>query len=253
MYSRLEVSNAEGADAAPASSGEAFAEVADGGFFATLDHPISFYIVRHGRSEGNATMTFQGRLDYPLDALGFAQAQAAAAWFAGLKIDAVLTSPLRRASDTAGIIGVSLDRTPIVVPSLIEVDVGIFSGIPAERAEAEYAEIYGEFEYRSWDAVPGAENSTQMYARAITSWKKMRELAEGGARAIVCVTHGGSIQWLVRSTFGARSWLPLIPTSNCGISQYDVVPTRPGFPAFIQWTKINFSAPGTKLGTKPLF
>jgi broad specificity phosphatase PhoE len=250
MYSRLELAEPL---AAPPTSDEAFAEVADGGFFASLDHPASFYIVRHGRSEGNATMTFQGRLDYPLDELGRGQAAAVAAWFSGMEVDVVLTSPLARASETAGIIASALGLTPIVVPSLVEVDVGIFSGISASQAEAEHAEIFREFEYRSWDAVPGAENSGRMYSRAIASWKKMRELAEGGARRIVCVSHGGSMQWLIRSTFGVKSWLPLIPTSNCGISHYEVEPTSAGNPAFVQWSRINYAAPHVEPGSKPVF
>jgi broad specificity phosphatase PhoE len=252
MYSRLELAEPWAAPA-PITSEEAFAEVADGGFFASLDHPASFYIVRHGRSEGNATMTFQGRLDYPLDELGRGQAAAVADWFSGMKVDVVLTSPLARASETAAIIASALGLTPIVVPSLVEVDVGIFSGISAGRAEAEHAEIFREFEYRSWDAVPGAEDSARMYSRAIASWKKMRELAEDGARRIVCVSHGGSMQWLIRSTFGVRSWLPLIPTSNCGISHYEVEPTSQGNPAFAQWSRINYAAPRVEPGSKPVF
>ena len=252
MYSRLEIPEPCAAPAA-LSPEDPFAEIADGSFFASLDHPVSFCIVRHGRSEGNATMIFQGRLDYPLDAMGHRQAEAAAAWLSGNGADCVLTSPLKRAFDTASIIASAIGTTPLVLYSLIEVDVGVFSGIPARQAEAEQAEIYRQFEYLSWDAVPGAENSRKMYCRAIASWKKMREVAEGGATTVVCVTHGGTMQWLLRSTFGARSWLPLFPTSNCGISQYDVEPTAAGKAAFVQWSRMNFAAPGVESGSRPVF
>jgi broad specificity phosphatase PhoE len=252
MYSRLEIQDSNLFPGSLAAE-SAFAEVADGGFFASLDHPVSFYLVRHGRSEGNATMTFQGRLDYPLDAMGLRQAEAAAAWLSGIRADCVLTSPLRRAFDTAAIIAAVQGKLPQILPSLIEVDVGIFSGMAASRAEAEEAEVFRKFEYGSWDAVPGAENAERMYFRAMASWRKMRELAEAGARKVICVSHGGTMQWLLRSTFGARTWLPLFPTANCGISQYDVVPTGAGQGAFVQWSRINFSAPGLETGTKPVF
>jgi broad specificity phosphatase PhoE len=252
MYSRLELQDLS-AFPERLSADEAFADVADGGFFASLDHPVSFYLVRHGRSEGNASMTFQGRLDYPLDAMGLRQAEAAAAWLSGFKADCVLTSPLKRAFDTAAIIAAAQGKLPQILPSLIEVDVGIFSGMPAGRAKAEEAEIFRTFEYSSWDAVPGAENSERMYYRAMASWRKMRDIASGGARNIVCVSHGGTMQWLLRTTFGARTWLPLFPTANCGISQYDVEPTGAGQGAFVQWSRINFAAPGVEPGTKPVF
>lgn len=252
MYSRLEVSDKE-IGSAFSSPGEVFSEAADGAFFSGLLQPVSFYFLRHGRSEGNASMTFQGRLDYPLDELGRRQAKAAAAWFSDKKIDSLLTSPLRRARETAAELGSAVHREPSALPSLIEVDVGIFSGIPAALAESRHPEVYREFEYRSWDAVPGAEGSAAMYARAMASWRKLRELALGGARTIVCVAHGGTLQWLIRSTFGVRTWLPLMPTANCGISQFDVEPTGPGCPAFTQWTKINFVASSVESGTKPVF
>ena len=120
---------------------------------------------------------------------------------------------------------------------------GIFSGIDMETASALHPGVFGEFRHRSWDAVPGAEHSRSMYARAVASWIRMRELAEEGARTIVCVSHGGLIQWLIRSTFGVRTWLPLVPSSNCGISRLDLEPTGQGAPAFLQWSMINFLAP----------
>ena len=252
MYSRIEIPDpCAGQASLPPEA--AFAEVASGEFFASLDHPVSFYIVRHGRSVGNATMTFQGRLDYPLDELGLRQAAAAAAWLSDTGAEHVLSSPLKRAFDTASIIASVLGREVMVEPSLVEVDVGAFSGMAASRAEAEQVDTYRKFEYMSWDAVPGAEDSSRMYCRAIASWRKMRELAELGAHKVVCVTHGGTMQWLLRSTFGARSWLPLFPTVNCGISRYDVEPTGAGQPAFVQWSRINFTAPGVESGTMPVF
>lgn len=260
-YPRFELSGGEGGAsfegaASPDHGGlpDCSDIVVDGCFFSPILRETAFYIVRHGQSEGNATLTFQGRLDYPLDAVGRGQAQGAAEWLAGKSVDAVVSSPQRRASSTAAIIAAACGLgEPLFLPSLVEVDVGIFSGIDWETARARYPEIFGEFRYRSWDAVPEAEHSRSMYARAVASWARMRDLAVGGARTIVCVSHGGLIQWLIRSTFGVRTWLPLIPSSNCGISRLDVEPTGPGLPAFIQWSLVNFEAPGVGPGVKPVF
>ena len=87
MYPRIELSSLEGGssnrgDPEPFASADI---AADGNFFSSITRDTTFYIVRHGQSEGNATFTFQGRLDYPLDARGLEQAKAAAAWLAEKK------------------------------------------------------------------------------------------------------------------------------------------------------------------------
>lgn len=219
-----------------------------------MDHDATFYILRHGQSEGNATMTFQGRLDYPLDATGVAQAKAAAAWFEDKKIDAVVSSPMKRAAVTASTVAAACGLPePLFLPSLVEVDVGLFSGVDMETARSRHPEIFGRFQNTSWDAVPGAENSVSMYARAVESWIAMRDLASKGARNIVCVSHGGLIQWLIRCTFGSRTWLPLIPAANCGISRYDVEVLGRGKPAFVQWGLISYKVPAAGETAKPVF
>ena len=262
MYPRFELAVEGGAvspkDGAPGGSAPDLAAcagiVVDGAFFLSIAHDTKFYILRHGQTEGNASFTFQGRLDYPLDKVGLAQAQAAGAWLAEREVDVVVSSPQRRAAQTASIVAEACGKAEaLYLPSLIEVDVGIFTGIDADTARVRHPEVFARFQHMSWNAVPEAEHSSSMYARAVISWMRMRELAEGGAKNIVCVSHGGLIQWLIRSTFGAKSWLPLMPTSNCGISRLDVEPTSPGSPAFVQWPMINFRVSELGLGLKPAF
>ncbi len=252
MYPRFESSGwGEGGSL---SLTDASAVVVDGAFFSSISQDTKFYILRHGQTQGNASFTFQGRLDYPLDEVGLAQARAVGAWLAEKRIDAIVSSPQARAAQTASIVAEACGMAaPLLLPSLIEVDVGIFTGIDADTARVRHPDVFARFQYMSWDAVPEAEHSTSMYLRAVASWIKMRELVEGGARNIVCVSHGGLIQWLIRSTFGAKTWQPLLPTSNCGVSRLDIEPTSPGSPAFLQWPMINFrvSESGTEL--KPVF
>jgi len=228
--------------------------IANGSFFTSLEKPVSVYVLRHGQSEGNATGTFQGKLDFSLDDRGREQAKAAGDWLSGQHIDAITASPQKRAAETASLIASACGIQEILyLDSLVEVDVGIFGGLTWDSSKAEHPDVFEEFQYRSWDAVPGAESSQAIYYRAIDSWGAIRGLAEKGAEKVCCVSHGGLIQWLLRSTFGASSWLPLIPTSNCGISRFDIEPTGKGKPAFIQWGMINFKAPGSGKEAKPVF
>ncbi len=67
--------------------------------------------LRHGQSEGNVRRLFQGQNDYPLTALGRAQAQALAErWQTEERaFDHVIASPLSRAYETAKIVAQALN------------------------------------------------------------------------------------------------------------------------------------------------
>ena len=229
-------------------------EQADGAFFPAIDHDVSVFLLRHGQSEGNASNTYQGRLNFPLSARGEAQARAAGEWLKQIKPDRIIASPMLRARHSAEIIAEVAGIGPVELSDiLIEVDVGLFSGIDPDTAARRHPELWSNFYTQSWDAIPNAETSRQMYARAILAWRQIREMAAEGASRIVCMTHGGLLQWLMKSTLGAHAWLPLLPMSNCGISQYDIEMIIKGSPAFVAWSMINFHPPAAPEGVKPVF
>lgn len=250
MYPRIELASAELTE--PELKAR-LGRIVDGEFFRMLPHTVSFFVIRHGQSEGNARRIYQGRMEFPLDQQGRAQAASAGEWLAARKPEVLLCSPQIRAYETARIIGAQCGLEPERIESLAEVDTGIFSGLDVEEAKRAHPGVAAEFFHKSWDAVPGAEHSSRMYARAVDSWTALRERALSGARSVACVSHGGLIQWMLRSTFGARSWLPLFPTSNCGISELLVEPAGHGGPAFMQWSLLNFRAPRSGEATSPVF
>jgi broad specificity phosphatase PhoE len=216
---------------------------ADSAFFSSLKGETHFYLIRHGRSEGNAQGLFQGRLDMRLDEVGRSQARAAGEWLAKQGIDAICSSPLARAAETAQAIASACAVSDVRLdPTLAEIDTGIFTGLSFEESRERHPEVYAAFEGRSWEAVPGAERADALYDRAMRAWSLLRARAQAGYRAIACVSHGGFIQWLVRSTFGCGSWMPLLTTSNCGVFELLVEP-QPAGPAYLQWRHLNFQAP----------
>ena len=67
------------------------------------------YLVRHGENPANLLKQFSHRLvDYSLTPKGIAQAEQTAAFFLDKRIDAIYSSPLKRARKTAEIIGAAL-------------------------------------------------------------------------------------------------------------------------------------------------
>ncbi|WP_018526308.1 histidine phosphatase family protein [Alkalispirochaeta alkalica] len=237
-----------------------------------LDGPVSFYLIRHGESQGNARGIVQGRADVPLTDRGRDQAARTGRWLEGLGVHprAVRTSPLQRARETARLITGLTPEDPRcdVITDLQELDTGIFSGYSLEEARKEMPREYQEFTARSWDAVPGAEGRVALADRALRAWQALVETAKGLSRedspedspggsvpVVICVTHGGLLQWLLKTSFGAtpeepREWMPLIKASNCGVFQLDLGPVRavdrqdrPLRWFHARWSRLNERAP----------
>ena len=188
--------------------------------FHTLRRSTEFYFVRHGESESNREKRIQGHANSSLSDVGHEHARAAGNWFVGKKIDAVLASPLTRAMQTAETIAsIASLPAPTSDEDLMELDTGIYSGKRLSELGDHDAELYREFRIHSWEVVPEAERIDSLQARAMRVWEKLLTLAHEGHEKLLCVSHGGMIQWLLKATIGATTqrWMPLFPASNCGI------------------------------------
>lgn len=106
-------------------------------------------LVRHGQTESSRRLAYSGRSDVALTADGREQARAAAARLAGSGIDAIFTSPLSRARDTAQAIAAATGAPLTVDERLTEVDYGAFEGL--DRAGA--GELVGDA-FEAWRADP---------------------------------------------------------------------------------------------------
>lgn len=220
-------------------NGAAKAERVDARFFSTLARETRFFIARHGQSVGNAKGVIQGLTDYPLDEAGREQAAALGVWLRDRGIAACVASPLSRARETAGIVAESAGLPPPALdPVFRELDTGSFSDLSMEAIRARYPAEHAAFERQSWEGVPGAERVTALARRARLAWARLRDEANACGGNVLCVSHGGFIQWLVRVTFGLEdSWMPLVPTGNCGVFELLAVPLGDG--AYVQWHRIN--------------
>jgi broad specificity phosphatase PhoE len=189
--------------------------------FRRLDGRGDFYFLRHGESEGNSARLLQGRGDYPLSEEGRQQARRAAGWFADKGIRAVLCSPLARAAETARILTAALGLPePESRAELTELDTGLFTGLAVEDIRKRYPEAWSAFQRESWEGVPGAERAADLAARAGRLWEELA--ARAGEGPLLCVTHSGTLQWIIKTTFDGRAWMPVVPIGNCAVSRFRV-------------------------------
>ena len=149
-------------------------------------------LVRHGRTRVNAEGRLQGRLDEPLDAEG--ERQAAAIGRALGRVDAVITSPLRRAQGTAA----RIDGPIEVDERWIELDYGELDGLPVRDVPAEV--------WQRWrtdlDFVPAGGESIAGLARRV--FGALDDLAAAAAdRTVVVVTHVSPVKAALAWALGA--------------------------------------------------
>lgn len=144
-------------------------------------------LVRHGATAWNDLGRIQGHADIDLSPRGRAQVQGwrlPAAWAQAR----VLSSPLRRARETAAIL---TGRTPVIDDRLIEMDWGMFQGRRLADLRAEAAEPMAAREAHGLDfRPPGGESPREVCARLHTL---LTELA-AEPQPVVAVCHKGVIR-----------------------------------------------------------
>lgn len=156
-------------------------------------------LIRHGQTDWNLSRRIQGSTDIPLNERGRADAHRAAAGLAATTHDAIYSSPLLRAKETAEIIAAELGL-PLagVVPDVREREFGEGEGMLV----SDYIEKYGD-----WHAeVPGAESLDEVGVRAIAALhaiaRDARRRSAPRAESVLVVAHGGVIRAVIDHVSG---------------------------------------------------
>jgi probable phosphoglycerate mutase len=149
---------------------------------------LRLLLVRHGRTRSNAEGRFQGTIDTPLDEVGLEQARGLDARLPR-DLEVVLSSPQRRARETAEILCVAR-RLPLTIdPAFRERGVGLYEGLTAAEIRERLPELWERDLTRSWDeAPPGGEPIGALVARIEAALTGVRE--NFGGRRVVLVAHG---------------------------------------------------------------
>jgi probable phosphoglycerate mutase len=157
-------------------------------------------LLRHGATEWSLNGQHTGRTDIPLLEEGCRQAEAAGGFLRAQGLDhydLVLTSPLRRASETCALAG--FGGRAEVDPDLVEWDYGEYEGLTTPQIRERVPR------WTLWDdGVPAGERLSEVGRRA--DRVIARALAEGGDT--LCVAHGHLLRVL------AARWLGLPPVAG---------------------------------------
>jgi len=156
------------------------------------------FLVRHGESTQSARRLYSGRRDVPLTERGRAQARRAGERLRDAGVDAIYSSPLSRAADTARLIGEATGVPVRVDERLTEVDYGPLEGLDREGARERFGESYQAWrEDPMGSPVPGIEPLPKALERARSATAEVL----AAAHSPVIVGHQGILR-LVLAALG---------------------------------------------------
>ncbi|RQS10513.1 histidine phosphatase family protein [Burkholderia sp. Bp9002] len=197
--------------------------------------------IRHGETAWNRIKRIQGHIDIPLADTGLAQVQRLAARLAreardGARIDAIYSSDLMRAQQTAQPAADALGLPLVLREGLRERAYGLFQGHDSTEIEARFPDAYAAWQTRDPGFEPeGGESQRAFYHRVLHALEPIVAAHPGGR--IACVAHGGVLDCVYRFANGLELAAPrnyqLLNTS------INVVDYAGGRAQVVQWADIS--------------
>ncbi|OMG74150.1 histidine phosphatase family protein [Burkholderia ubonensis] len=197
--------------------------------------------IRHGETAWNRIKRIQGHIDIPLADSGVAQAQRLAVRLAretrdGARVDAIYSSDLMRAQQTAQPAADALGLPLVLRAGLRERAYGIFQGHDSTEIEARFPDAYAAWQTRDPGFEPeGGESQRAFYHRVLHALEPIVAAHPGGR--IACVAHGGVLDCVYRFANGLDLAAPRnYQLLNTSINVVDYVDGRANV---VQWADVS--------------
>lgn len=162
-------------------------------------------LIRHGETDWNRELRFQGQVDVPLNAMGLEQARRVAVRLAAENVQQLLSSDLIRAQQTAQCVaahGLSLRPAgPVLDTGLREQSFGVVDGLRVADIKQQHAEAWAQWVRFDADyAFAGGESTRQFHARVMATVQGLAQ--RHPQQTLVVVTHGGVLDMIYRTAQG---------------------------------------------------
>jgi probable phosphoglycerate mutase len=155
-------------------------------------------LIRHGETDWNRELRFQGQLDAPLNAVGHEQARRLALRLASEPVHHLVCSDLLRARQTALPTGLQLDLHSLANSGLREQSFGMLEGMRVDDIRAQHPDVWAQWvQFQADYAIPGGESTRQFHARVMNAIRQL--VAAHSQQTLVVVTHGGVLDMIYRT------------------------------------------------------
>lgn len=180
----------------------------------------SIILVRHGQTAWNASEVFRGRIDIELDETGLKQAELLGEYLGKRELEAVYSSPLKRAVQTAEAIARHHGLAAEIAPDLNDMDFGEWQGLSLQDVRSRFSELF-----EMWSSephrvrIPSGESLDDVRQRVLTLINQIIDKHEG---TVVLVSHRVVNKVLICALLGLDSshfWD--IRLDTCGMTTFE--------------------------------
>ncbi len=190
-----------------------------------MRHPArtstTLLFARHGETDDNRRLVFQGQGGRGLNARGRAQAARLAERMKHIRPHAVVASDLERALETARIVATACERDIELDKDLREVDVGTWTGKSHAEIERDHPE-----EWAAWtNGLDVRRGGGETYAELAERIERavVRAVRDHAGKRVLLVSHGGAIKAYVARVLGVspEGLRALAGVGNCGLTHVE--------------------------------
>ena len=183
------------------------------------------YLIRHGETAWNRDQIFRGRYDVPLSDRGLLQAAALPSAFSRAALEAIYSSPLSRAQQTAAPLGQARGTAVETIEAFTDMDYGDWTALPEAEAKGRYPGLFAQWE-TSPEAVcfPNGESLLDVTARAD---RAARDVAARHECSAAIVSHRVTLKMIVLALLGLGPqdfWRVRLDT--CSITAFEMSAAR---------------------------
>lgn len=181
---------------------------------------VNIVLVRHGETAWNRNKIFRGTYDIPLNETGQAQAKLLAKVFRKRRIDAVYSSPLSRAYQTAEIALSHHQIEPVIVEEFIDINYGDWTGKEDSAVEKQWPREHAIWNNEPQKAhIPGGEALRTVFNRAFEAMECIA--AKHKDQTVAIFTHRVVNKLLVLGALGLElSHFKCIMQDNCCLNEF---------------------------------
>jgi len=178
-------------------------------------------LIRHGETDWNRELRFQGQLDVPLNAIGLEQARRVAGRLAQESVHQLISSDLQRALQTAQAVAgqMTAQVEPVLDAALREQHFGVVEGLCVPDIQQKFPQAWAQWvRFDAHYAFEGGECTRDFHARVLAALRALAHRHAG--QTVAVVTHGGVLDMVYRSALGLSLSGPRVSEiPNAGINR----------------------------------
>jgi broad specificity phosphatase PhoE len=182
-------------------------------------------LARHGETSWNAEKVFRGRADVDLNEVGARQAELLAKYLSTWQLEAIYSSPLKRALDTATRVARYQTVTVRIAEGLVDFDYGRWQSLPEPEVRRLYPRLFHEWQSSPHRVrMPGGEDLEDVRGRVV---ELVNGIISGHRGPVLLVSHRVVLKVLICHLLGLdNSHFWNIRQDVCGITIFDYVDGR---------------------------